>query len=356
MWEFTATNQNTIQQLSALVAAITIALVGVAILLVPTTYKNVKKTLSFSTISEKRQIFKLIYLFYTMLVIVLFITNFFGVYAPSLFQTAGFILFLLIFLIWAITILLSKISKRNRNPNPSPIKRPLPVLYLGTLVGESLSIFFCILSLFSATYPMLGIEISPLNQDNYIWARWFLVDGITFFFMAIIYFSLTHFSQIIHPVPQDDEKKKKIPKGFYILLAILFCALLSNILVNTLGSENKYENSGTSFVRDIFFVPLEMKAHVSINSQYLMITNESNFDWQNVTIMINEEQLSSGYTNEINLIGQNKTHNIEISEFAKFDGTRFNLSTMKPLRISVKVSNSTGRSGKLYGILVKVNK
>jgi len=353
MWEFTTTNQNITQQLSSLVAVVAVAIIGVAILLIPNLYKNFKNTFSFLTSIEKLYIFKITYFFFTTIVLILLITDFVGIYIPTLVQTIGWSLFVILTIILLVYLIISGLFRRH-NRKSKPKLEILPYLYLNALVWTSSCIFACTIALFGVVYPMLDIEIGPFNQDNFNWARWLLLDGIIFFFMAILSFALIYISQIKILFLQNKEQKK-ISKAWYILLIIIICVFIIIVLTSTIGANEKYKNTGSSFLRDFFFIPLDMKARVNINNQYFIITNESDFDWQNVTILINEEELSSGYTNDVNLIKKAETVTIDIKEFAKYDGTRFDISIIKPLRVTISVENSMGRSGKLYGTLEKVH-
>jgi len=308
---------------------------------------------SFSlTIPEKRVINRIILLFFGPLLLYIFITNFIGVYAPSLFQPATRILYLLILVIWIISIIASQIFQWIRKSQPSPILESLPFLYRTTLVWLALCILFCLIALYGVTPTMLNIEIGPFNQDNYNWARWFLLDGIICFVIGILSFASTYIFQRIKVKKRtnDIERKKSIAWRM-VPLAIVLCLLIAGIFT----IPKQFEDNGSSFINAFLLMPLDVKASVNISGTQFKTTNESDFDWESITLSLNKDELSSGYTLSLESLKQGETYAVDVTEFANSNGIRFDPSTMKPLRFSIDVHNSLGQSGTSAGTLKKVS-
>ncbi len=347
-------DQNITQQLAALVALVSVSIIGVAILLISKIWNGFENTSVGLTIPERRLINRILLLGFGPLLLFLFITDFIGVYAPVLFQPVARSLFLLFLVIWIISILVFRIIRWKKKAQPSPRIEPLPLLYRTTLIWIALCIFTCLIALFGVAYPMLNIEIGPFNQENFNWARWFLVDGILFFIMGVLTFAFMHIFQRVEKKREADDivKKKPIFKWVgWVILAIFSCLLVANIVTMV----KQFDDKGSSFINTFLSMPLDVKGSVSISGTQFKITNESEFDWENVTISLNKEGLSSGYALIHELLRKGETYTVDITEFAKSDGTRFNLSTMKPLRFSVEVHNSVGQVGMYSGGLKEVS-
>lgn len=348
-------DQNITQQLAALVAIVSVSIIGVAILLISKIWKGFENTSVGLTIPERRLLNRILLLSFGPLLLFIFVTNFVGVYAPAFFQPVARSLLLLFLVIWIVSILAFRIIRRKREAHSSPKIEPLPLLYRTTLTWIALCIFACLIALFGVAYPMLNIEIGPFNQDNFNWARWYLVDGITFFFIGILSFAFIHIFQRIERKKQVDGTVKGKPifkwAGWAVLI-ILSCLLVASIVTMA----KQFDDRESSFISTFLSMPLDVKSSVSISGTQFKITNESEFDWENITISLNKEGISSGYTLSYELLRRGETYTVDITEFAKSDGTRFNLSTVKPLRFSIEVHNSVGQIGLYSGGLKKVNK
>ncbi len=344
--------QDFTQQLAALVAVVSVAIVGVAILLVSPLWKGFENTSVGLTIAEKRLLNRILLLEFGPFLLLISITDFVGVYAPILVQPVARILFLLFLAIWIISIVVLRIVRWRKKANLSPKFETLPFLYRTALIWIALSISASAIALFGVAYPMLNIEIGPFNQDNFNWARWFLVDGITFFIMGLLSFSFIYLFQRIEKGRQADETVKRKPIvrwAAWAFFAVLLCLLSVNIVVMV----KEIHTTGSSFLSAFLSMPLDAKGTVSISGTQFKVTNESEFDWNNITISLNKEGVFSGYTLTYESLKRGETYTVDITEFASSDGTRFNLSTMKPLRFLIEVHNSLGQSGTSYGILKK---
>lgn len=347
-------DQNITQQLAALIAVVSVAIIGVAFMLITPTWKGYQNTSVCSTSPERRAKNRFLMFSFGPLLVFLAITDFFGVYAPALVQPVARILFFAFLVIWIISIVIYQIVRAVRKTRSFIKLESLPLLYETTLIWIALCIFACLVALFGVAYPMLNIEIGPFNQDNFNWARWFLVDGILFFTIGILNFAFINiFQRIERRRPADDivTKKPILTWVRWAVLAIFSCLLVVNIVVMV----KQYEDKEISFINAFLSMPLNVQGSVSISGTQFKITNESEFDWENITISLNKEGLSPGYTLNHESIKKGETYITDITEFAKSDGTRFNLSIMKPLRFSVEVHNSVGQVGTYSGGLKKVS-
>jgi len=350
MWEFATADPNITQQLAALTAVVAVAIIGVAFLIISPTWKGFGNTYAFLSTSEKRLIIRNTLLYFGPFLILFFVTDFFGVYAPALAPTAARSIFLLFLAILIIYLLISQIIRWIRKTQPSPGMEILPFLYTFTLFCVALCILFCSVALFGVSNTMLNIEIGPFNQDNYNWARWFLVDGITFFILGIISFAYTLVCQKIGVKKQSDNvERNKTRVGRNVSFVVVFCLLLALLLL----IPKQYENSGSEFIKDLISIPLNIKGPVSVNNQQFTTKNESNFDWKDITFNINKNGLSSGYSLGHDYLKQGETLTIEITEFANNEGIRFNPLTMKPLNLTIDLHDSLGRQGRAFCVLKK---
>jgi len=332
-------DQNISQQLAALVAVVSIAIIGVAILLIPPTWKSFETAYFSLGKSEKYNIAKKLFLWFGLFILFILITNFIGAYAPSLMRPFGMLFILLLLIICIIFSIVSSIAKRKKEDSPSPRLEPLPFMYPATLTLIGFCIIFSSAALYGVAYPMLNIEIGPFNQDNLNLAKWFLVDGITFLILGVFNYAYTHLLQRMQAREQNnDNVKKKSIKWRIISIAILSCLLAGMILTIPKGFT----------ISDFLSMPLNAKWSVNFTGTQFKITNESDFDWEDVTFSVNKWGLSSGYNLSYASLKQGETFTVDAEEFANNEGMRFAPQTIKPIRFSIDVKNSMGRVGTSY--------
>ena len=87
----------------------------------------------------------------------------------------------------------------------------------------------------------------------------------------------------------------------------------------------------------------ELQAAVSYSGNDIAITNLNNFDWTDVKLDLNSGLIFSGYIYKPNFIGAGTTRTISFSKFSKKDGTRFNVSTTKPMNLDISCNTEYGR-------------
>ncbi|MDD5702198.1 MAG: hypothetical protein PHU23_09140 [Dehalococcoidales bacterium] len=337
---------STIQQLAALVAVVSVAIIGVAIMLIPPLWKGCKKTSGFP-LQERRTIYKILALVYGLFVVILFITNFIGIHAPSFIQPVTrifLIAIVVIFLFYVVVQRLISWIKKSREPYPVDY---LAFSYRFTLASILLCVFFSTFALFGVSQTMLGIEIGPFNQDNYNWGRWWLADGITFFVIGILsYASIFIPQRAARPVP--NYSSNRTPRALWVVFGAALC-----LLIGSLFAMSQQYTTRESFINNLLSMPLDVEASVSISGTQFKVVNQSDFDWKNITITLNGEELSSGYFLTLPSLKKNEAHTVDLTEFSDNAGRRFNLSTTKPLRFSIGLQNSIGQSGSRYGVLTR---
>jgi|GEM_PF-4470509 len=336
-------DQNISQQLAALIAVVAIAIIGVAILLIPSTWKSLETACSTLDKSEKYNIFKKLSLWFGLFILLIFITDFVGAYLPSLMRPFGMLFISLLVIATIIYSIVSLIINKRKKDLPSPPFKPLPFLYGANLALIAFCIIFTSAALYGVAYPMLNIEIGPFNQNNLNWAKWFLVNGISFFILGIFNYAYIYVYQRMQTREQIDDtvKKKSIRRRFIsvaIPIAIPLCLLAGMILTIPEGFG----------INDFLSMPLSSRWSVSFTGTQFKITNESDFDWKDITFSVNKQGLSSGYCLSYASLKQGETFTVDAEEFANNEGIRFDPQIVKPIRFSVDVKNSMGRTGTSY--------
>ena len=347
-------DQSVTQQLAALVAVVSVAILAVAILLVSTAWRGFNQTFKNLINLQKKAIYRFTFLYFGLFLIFLFVTDFVGVYAPDWVQPIGRSLFLLIWVIVFVSFGISAIVKRGDKGKQEPIIESMPqpaLLYTITLVWIILCISFCLIALFGVSQTMLNIEIGPYNQDNYNWGVWFLENGILFFIFSVVGLGLTNIIQKIDLSRQiTDKPQKRTSVWAYILL---FALLLGGLVLSYQALPKEIKKDHSNIVSYFLSAPLTIKTSNGYTGNNFYVTNENNFDWQNITFSINDVGISSGYYFYHDELKQGKSLNIGLTEFTKIDGTRFNISNTKPLTFKIEVYNSLGQSGIYYGTWIK---
>jgi magnesium-transporting ATPase (P-type) len=331
-------DQNVTQQLATLVAVVYIAIIAVAILLVPPLWQGYNRTFLNLIGLQKKAILKFTSAYCMLFFVVLFFTDFVGVYFSDWYQTTGLALLSLIFVVslayFGIRALVNSRKKEKEEPIVE-LMPTVPLLYVMSLDMIVLCVFFCLVALLGVSQTMLNLGTSNNSQDSYNWGRWFLENGILFFIIGAVNFVLTYIYQI------GDSKKQVVKKpmnkvfiwGFVIIIALA----VSGLALSYRPMSREIRKDHSNLVSYFFAAPLTITLTCEYNLDNLIVTNTSNFDWQNITFAINDTGLSSGYFYHLNTLPAGKSLSISLNEFAKTDGTRFNLITTKPLTIQIEV-------------------
>jgi len=342
-------DQSVTQQLAALVAVVSIAILAVAILLVPSTWNGLNQAFIRLNNLQKNAIYKFTSLYFGLFLLFLFITDFVGVYDPAWVQPVGRFLFLMIWVIVMAYFVISSIVKWKRKDDQehTHLIEQIPLLYVITLVWVVLCILFCLVALFGVSQSMLNIEIGPYNQDNYSWGIWFLENGILFFIISVVSLGFTYIVQKIDLGKQIAEKPKNKP--FIWVFVVLLIFLLGGFVLSYQALPKEIRKDHSNIISYFLSVPLTIKTVNGYTGSIFYVTNENSFDWQNITFSINDSGISSGYYYYLGELKQGQSRDINLDEFATTDGTRFNISNMEPLTLKIEVFNSLGQSGTYYG-------
>jgi hypothetical protein len=129
--------------------------------------------------------------------------------------------------------------------------------------------------------------------------------------------------------------------------------VISGFALSVTSISKEITKDHSNIVNYFLFTPLTIKTSFGYNGNIFYVTNENNFDWDNITFSINDTGISSAYYSYYDELKQGKSLNIGLAEFAKIDGTRFNISNTKPLTFKIEIYNSLGQSGIYYGTWIK---
>jgi hypothetical protein len=125
---------------------------------------------------------------------------------------------------------------------------------------------------------------------------------------------------------------KKMRKNYFL---IFFC--ISIILLNVSCSAilaPKVLNVECRYHCDSEYL---VKGSVVCNVQ---LTNKDDFDWHNITLIMNDNY---GYSVKIPVLKAGDTYSANFSDFILKDGTRFDIKSTKPLRITINCKEGTNQ-------------
>ena len=86
----------------------------------------------------------------------------------------------------------------------------------------------------------------------------------------------------------------------------------------------------------------DLHGKVVFTGTEFIITNADSYTWENVLLNLNGGTWSYGCTYRVKQIPPGTWH-IDVSNFAKKDGTIFNPLTTKPLRLEISTYDATGK-------------
>ena len=177
--------QDVSRELAALVAIVSIALVGTTIVLFPPAWRGFEERFLKLPSIEGKTVIKTTFILLCPILILVGTATVIGVYWPDLVQEA---VLLVMFLLLAIAILsmpvvlvLRRIRKTQKPRKPDE----LSLLYFTALIFLTLCIICSLFALIGVTPTMLMIEIGPYGPENFNWGRWMLNDGVLFFVCGI---------------------------------------------------------------------------------------------------------------------------------------------------------------------------
>jgi hypothetical protein len=329
----------TVQSLAALVAVVSVSIIGIVVLLIRGVWEGLENT-SVGLVGRQRRLTYLIpFITGAIIFIYFFLFDIVAIYIPNWTQVAMRVMALLIILGSIIFSGVYIIQHRHNNTKIAP--STLPFLYGFAFVFLVLTLIYSLFSLLCVGPTMLNIEVGPFSFENYYWGRYALFHGISTFIFGIGSLALPPAFLRIRGQKQNKQlpNRKRSIITFSILLA-LSAVLLGIIMWSSLESVG-----AKRFIQGFLNWPLEVQSVVSDNGSDIWVSNKGDFDWIDVTISINEIGLSSGYTMDLPIVKEGNVISIPLSEFCTIDGTRFNSITMKVARVKIKINNNLGQTG-----------
>ena len=138
---------------------------------------------------------------------------------------------------------------------------------------------------------------------------------------------------------QSTQNRKLTEKetGALVLLVILLFFFMPSCFKATFGINNKKSQKHSSEPQYV-----SLNASVRIMNNNLTLTNGDAFAWKDIKLSINEGLFGGGYVFKISSLNAGGTTRVSLSEFAKTDGTRFNILTTKPQKVGISCQTSKG--------------
>lgn len=173
--------QDVTRELAALVAVVSIALVGTAVILLSLTWKGFEQRFVKLSPAERKGLIRNMLILLCPVLLLITCTTVTGVYWPNLVQAIALLIMLLLV---AMGILLTPVVIILRRRKKAPLSHKpdeLSLLYSFALSFLTASILCSLSALFGVTPTMLAIVIGPYGPENFNWGRWLLQDGVFFF-------------------------------------------------------------------------------------------------------------------------------------------------------------------------------
>lgn len=132
-------------------------------------------------------------------------------------------------------------------------------------------------------------------------------------------------------------KKKSEKKNLAIgCLGLIFLIVVVMWICGVFESEKKSEVPSKPLYVDL-------NASVRFTGTQFVITNNDNFNWENVQLEINPGLLKSGYKLNAGLMSAGYAYTVGALQFTKSNGTRFNSILIKAQSISIYCDTPKGK-------------
>ena len=187
----------TTRELAALMAIVSIALVGTTFVIIPTVWKRLNERLKDLSHSQKR-ITKITALFvFTPIVLLIGAATIAGIYCPDFVQEAVLLVLASLTAVSLVYLLVQGIKKiaakvKGKKETKPPRADTECLFYTMTLFYLGGTVSFSLFALLLVSPLMLDIELGPYNPENFEGAKWFLSDAIFFFVVGIITFGIAY--------------------------------------------------------------------------------------------------------------------------------------------------------------------
>ena len=176
------------QTIAALVALVSIALLGVEILILPAVWKKLDYCFFGLPKEKKRSVVRVVLLMVSFPVVFMGINTIAGIYylanvneilLSALFITIVIMMFALL-IVWGISRLKGKKKFKIAEKGDE-----LSVLFVTSFVLLIIGVLSNLLALTGVSTAMLDINMGPYSAENYNWGRWVLKDAVSFFVASI---------------------------------------------------------------------------------------------------------------------------------------------------------------------------
>jgi len=191
--------ESSIQEIAANVSVISIALLGVTLILIALAWKGFNALFVLLPRSERRELVKRNFLPFIPTLIVVGIVTAVGVNSPQMVQTSYLLAVLGVAVILALYLLFRGIQRLiyfiiRRKKKTKVVKVDSATsYYFVAMLTLAISIFCSVFSLFGVINTALDINISPNQLNDFLLAKWLLSDGVVFFTVGIFITALAYF-------------------------------------------------------------------------------------------------------------------------------------------------------------------
>lgn len=178
--------EDTTRELAALVAIVSMTLVGTSLILLRPAWRRFEQSFSKLRPRERRAVIKTTSLLVAPILVLIGIVTVVGVHWPDLVQAAvvfAMLLFAAIAIVLIPTVLILRRARRAQKPRKADESS---LMYFAALIFLTLCIVCGLFAVIGVTPTMLMVEIGPYDVGNFDAARWMTLDGVFFFVCGIL--------------------------------------------------------------------------------------------------------------------------------------------------------------------------
>ena len=187
--------QDVTRELAALVAIVSMTLVGTSVILLRPAWRGFEQRFLKLQSIERKTVIKNTSLLVIPILILTGTATAVGVYWPDLVQAAIFFVMLLLAAIALLSTPVVLILRRVRKAQKPRKLDELSFMYFTVLIFLTLCIICSLFALIGVTPTMLMIEIGPYDPDNFNAARWMAQDGVFFFVCGILMLGVVYIDE-----------------------------------------------------------------------------------------------------------------------------------------------------------------
>ena len=176
------------QTIAALVALVSIALLGVEVLIVPAVWKKLDYCFFGLPKEKKRNVVRVVLLIVSLPTVVMGIYTIAGIYdlenANVILLSALFIIIVIMMFAALIVWVISRLKGKKKSKIAEKGDE-LSLLFVTSFVLLIIGILANLMALTGVTAAMLDIPMGPYSAENYNWGRWLMKDAVLFFVAGI---------------------------------------------------------------------------------------------------------------------------------------------------------------------------